>query len=107
MTDRSRRRLAVAALVLSLTAPATYMAQRLYERARHGPVDPSLILMSTHVDYLWRIAVATWWGGCCALLSWLWLRRRDDAGCDDWARRTAAAIVASAAVVTWLAWRLP
>jgi phosphotransferase system glucose/maltose/N-acetylglucosamine-specific IIC component len=97
-------RWALAALVFAATAPAAYVAQRLYQRARSGEIDPSLILMSTHVDYLWRVAVATWIGGVAALLAVAWQARVEE-------RASAATIawiaVACAAATALLAWRFP
>ena len=67
--DGRRSPIARGAFVFSVVAPATYVALRLYEIARTGHVDPSLILRSTHVGYLWRIAIATWWGLTCAFIA--------------------------------------
>jgi hypothetical protein len=94
-------RLALAGLVFAVAAPAIYVAQRVYQRARSGEVDPALILESTHVDYLWRVAVATWCAGACALVVVLW--RGDE-------RRPLAlawGAVLGAALVALLAWRYP
>ena len=65
--DERRRRVARAAIVFALVAPISYVLLRLYEIARSGHVDPSLILRSTHVGYLWRVAIASWWALTCAL----------------------------------------
>jgi hypothetical protein len=106
-TERSepRRALALAALVFGLTAPLTYVLQRVYERARVGVVDPTLILRSTHVDYLWRVGVATWWAGTCALVTWLTWRERPAGPAAT--RRLAWAAVVAGALVALLAWRRP
>jgi hypothetical protein len=96
---------AVAALVFALTAPLTYALVRVYERARVGVFDPALVLRSTHVDYLWRAAIASWWGATCALVVWLALRSR--AAPASLATRLAAAGLAAGAVVAVLAWLRP
>ena len=103
--DARRSRVALAALVFALTAPLTYVLVRVYERTRVGVFDPALVLRSTHVDYLWRAAIATWWGVTCALVVWLALRSPKAP-----ARLTpllAAVGLAAGALVAVLAWLRP
>jgi hypothetical protein len=102
MTTELRRKLAVGAVAFAATAPATYMLHRVYERLRAGTVDPSLILLSTHVDFLWRVAVATWVGGLAALAA---THRLTDPARR--ARSLAGIAAALAALVALVAWRLP
>jgi hypothetical protein len=59
-----------AAAVFALVAPTSYAALRLYEIARTGAIDPSLILLSSHVGYLWRIVIASWWAATCAFIAY-------------------------------------
>lgn len=66
--DDRRRRGAAAAAAFAVIAPITYVGLRLFELARSGHVDPSLILRSTHVGYLWRVTIATWWALTCAFV---------------------------------------
>lgn len=105
LDTRRREAVALGALVFATVAPAAYVAQRLYERARGGAVDPSLILTSNHVDYLWRIAIASWFAGLCALYAgYLVLGGRLR---DRWAAQLLPIATVIAALVALLSWRLP
>ena len=94
-------RLAFGALVFALTAPLGYIAQRSYEIARVGRIDPSLVLKTTHIDYLWRAVVALWFGGLCALLATAVLDR------NSWSARLGPASIAIGLLVLVTAWLLP
>jgi hypothetical protein len=99
-SDERRRRAAGAAVVFALVAPISYVALRLYEIARSGHVDPSLILKSTHVSYLWRVAIATWWALGCAFIAY-------GQGAKMSPRRAGSAAVALGALVIALAFAYP
>ena len=77
--DPSRRmELAFGGLVFAVAAPVAYVAQRLYGRLRApGVVNPAIILRSSHVEYYWRVAVATWFAVAVAILVAPRLARRD------------------------------
>jgi hypothetical protein len=109
MTERADKRetAALGALVFAAVAPLAYVTQRVYERARYGTVDPSLILQSTHVDYLWRIAIATWWAGACAIVVALLFRNRSTEARSRAGRRIGIAALAFAALAVVLAWSSP
>lgn len=63
----NRGALARGALVFAVVAPATYMALLLYGRWRaKAVVDPSLIILASHVGFLWRVAIASWFGAVWA-----------------------------------------
>ena len=94
-------RLAFGALVFALTAPLGYIAQRSYEIARVGRIDPSLVLKTTHIDYLWRAVIALWFGGLCALLATAVLQR------DPWSSRLGPASVVIGLIFLVTAWLLP
>ena len=64
-----QERRAFGALVFAVVAPATYMLMRLYELARHGRSDVSLIIASNHVGYFWRVSIAAWFALTCALIA--------------------------------------
>jgi hypothetical protein len=97
-----RSGVALAALAFAATAPGCYMAQRVYEIARIGRVDPSLVLLSSHVDFLWRCAIASWFGGICGLFVALVLTRR-----AELSRWLVAMVLTGAALVLLLAVRFP
>src|SRR5262245_13574133 len=93
-------RVALGALVFAACAPLFYMAQRAYEIARVGRVDPSLIMRTSHVDLLWRAAIAVWFAGvsaCLVVVGVPGLR----------ARSVAIASVVVGAVVLCLAFVIP
>ena len=101
----SRSAAAVASLAFTVGSLFSYTAVRLYELGRSGPVDPSLILMSAHAAYPWRVLVATWAGGFCALAALIMLgtelpasRRRRLARLGVLASALAALLLAAAAV---------
>jgi hypothetical protein len=99
-TPTRAERVALGALIFAVVAPACYVAQRLYEIARVGRVDPSLILRMSHVDYLWRATIACWFAGVCACLAVV-------AAPAIRARSIAIASVTIGAVVLCLAFVLP
>lgn len=106
-TDGRRQALARAALVFALVAPVSYSALRLYEIGRGGAVDPSLIMRSTHLGYLWRVIVASWWGITCAAIAfWRASSRTSPAKRDD-LRDWVAAIVVLGSVVTVVSFAFP
>ena len=94
-------RLALGALVFALAAPIGYIAQRAYEIARVGRIDPSLVLKTTHIDYLWRAAIALWFGGLCALFATTLLKSA------SWPQRLARASLPIGLLVLVAAWLLP
>lgn len=100
-TSSQRARLAFGALVFAVTAPFGYIAQRAYEIARVGRIDPSLVLKTTHIDYLWRGTIAFWFGGLCALLAMAVLAR------DAWFRRLGPISIVIGLMVLLTAWLLP
>ena len=66
---RRRVVLAYGGLVFAVAAPIAYVAQRLYGRFRAtGVVNPAIILRTSHVEYYWRVAVATWFAVAVAIL---------------------------------------
>jgi hypothetical protein len=97
-----RERIALAAIAFAATAPITYAMQRVVEVARSGRHDPSLILVSSHVDYLWRILIATWWGGACALFVYARSSTRAASHARRWAR--VALALSAVVVVASVAW---
>lgn len=78
-TESSRRmELAYGGLLFAVAAPLAYVAQRLYGRLRApGVVNPAIILRSSHVEYYWRVAVATWFAVAIAILFAPRLAHRD------------------------------
>lgn len=105
MTRERRVALSLAAAVLGITAPVAYVAQRLYEIARSGPVDPLSILRDSHTAFYWRAAVATWWAGLFAVMAYGIAR-------SDGARRFVTQALTWAAVplvivLAFLSWWFP
>jgi hypothetical protein len=103
---RARRAaLALAAAVFALAAPVAYVAQRIYEVARSGPVDPLLILRDSHTGFYWRAATATWWAGLFAIMAYG--AARNDGPRARLARALAWSGLPLVIVVVLLAWWLP
>jgi hypothetical protein len=71
LRDEHAHALARAGLTFALVAPLTYLVERVLERLRAPAVDPGLILASTHMAFVWRSIVATWFGGAAAALVFL------------------------------------
>lgn len=95
--------LAYGGLVFALAAPLAYIAQRLYGRLRApGVVNPAIILRSSHVEYYWRVAVATWFAVAVAILIADRLARRERPG-----RAWTAGSTISIALCVLLAWLYP
>lgn len=99
--DERRRRAARSAVVFALMAPVTYAALRLYEIARAGHVDPTLILRSTHIGYVWRAAIAAWWALTCAFVLYGFDLR------PARVKRTTAIAAALTALVTIMSFAFP
>ena len=75
-TSRERAR-AIAFLAGGLGAAVAYVLQRTVEVAQSGPVDPTLILATSHVAFYWRAAIAGWLGVVVAGVVYAWLVRRE------------------------------
>jgi hypothetical protein len=101
----ARRAAAAAALVAGLCAASAYVAVRLWERLRTGPLDPALVVSEAHVGFYWRAAVAGWAGLAGAAVAFVWLRGRASEAVDLAAARAgrAAPLVAlGCALLVWL-----
>jgi hypothetical protein len=105
--DAWRGDLALGGLVFAAVAPSVYAFERLYERARVGVVDPALILMTTHVDYLWRVGVAVWCGGVAALFAIVVTRPRRRQPAPRVERALALLTLVAAVATAALAFRFP
>lgn len=93
---------ALAAAAFGVVAPIAYLGQRLYERARSGPIDPLLVLRDAHTAFYWRACTALWWAGLATLFVYAWAARRDAPESAARALRLAVAPLALAiAVVAW------
>ncbi|MBX3270405.1 MAG: hypothetical protein KF729_09105 [Sandaracinaceae bacterium] len=93
---------ALAAACFGLAAPLAYVGQRLFERARGGVADPTLILWEAHTAFYWRAGTAAWWAGVIAIGVYALARRR--APTERVTRALAVALVPIAialVVVTW------
>ena len=97
--------LALAGLTFSFVAPLTYLAERVMERMRAPVVNPGLILLSTHLGYVWRAVVATWFGAACAGLVYLAMREEDTSVAH--ATKVSAGIVAVGALLAVVALFFP
>lgn len=104
-TRRSDRRaaLALTAAAFGGLAPVAYVAQRLYERARGGPIDPTLVLRESHTAFYWRACTAAWWAGIAAIAIYAWAARRDPP--EGGVRRLRLAVAPLVLAVALLAWR--
>ena len=100
-----RPALALAAATFGLFAPLAYLGQRLYERARAQPLDPTLILRESHTAFYWRAGTAAWWAGIAAIVVFAWASRR--APGERGVRALYWATLPFAAAVVWIAWRHP
>lgn len=105
MTRGRRAGLAVAAAVLAIAGPIAYVAQRLYELARSGPVDPLSILRDSHTAFYWRAATATWWAGLFALMAYA--IARSEGARQRIASAIAWTVVPLVVVVGLLSWWFP
>lgn len=101
--ETSRREaLSLAAIAFALTAPATYVAERVLEHVRGEAGDPRMILATLHTVYYWRVAVAFWWAGVVAILVFVRVAPTEKA-----ARRLLALALVLFPVFVLLAARLP
>ncbi len=103
--DERASAVSLAGLTFAVIAPLTYIAQRMLERVRAPVVNPGLILISTHLGYVWRSAVAAWFGAACAGLVYLALR--DEKANVRHATRLSAGLVVTGLGLAWLALRYP
>lgn len=90
--DSRSRALAFAGLFFACLAPLTYGILRAIERARAPLVDPGQILASTHMAFIWRTAVATWFGFITAGVAYVVVRSSPPSRASI--NRVAASIVA-------------
>lgn len=103
-TKRSERRaaLALTAAAMGALAPLAYLAQRLYERARTGPIDPTLILRESHTAFYWRAGAAAWWAGVAAIAIYAWsVRREAPERASRLLRLAVAPLVLAIALLAW------
>lgn len=98
-TKRSSAALAAAAF--GVAAPVAYLGQRLYERARAGPIDPLLVLREAHTAFYWRAGTAAWWAGLVAIAVYVVASRRDDAPAARAMRLAVLPIAVAVAVIAW------
>jgi len=103
--DLRARALAMAGIAFAFTAPLTYVVERVLERLRAPAVDPGLILVSTHMAFVWRAVVATWFG--CAAAALVFLSQRDGETMAPRAPRLMAALAGLALVIGIVALAFP
>ena len=103
--DAQGRALAYAGLTFATVAPLTYATERILERLRAPVADPGLVLLSTHMGFVWRALVATWFGVATAALVFLSLRDGRSPGIR--ARSFGIALVVIGVLVATAAVALP
>lgn len=106
MPSSKRIALAISSLVFGLAASMTYLAERLYERLRHGKSDPRLIIGEQHAMFYWRAFIAVWWGSVIALVLFRLLRVGSGDVSVRSTRLTWAALLLAPVALLW-AYRLP
>ena len=106
MTSARRSWWAVFALSAGVAVGAAYLAVRVVERLRSGPVDPAAIVSEAWVRLYGRIALSLWMG----LPMGGWIAGRLTRGEVDEAVRTTRlrrAVIALLVVAPLIAWRVP
>ncbi len=100
--EERRRTWALAGLAFALVAPVAYIAQRLFDHALVGDVDPLSMLRQTHVAYYWRAATASFWGGLAAMVVLMVGAERIPTPEPRHAGRLLAFIAATFVVLAWI-----
>lgn len=94
MSDRTRVRLALAAIAACVTSTALYAVLRVAQKLLFTEPDPALIVWSAHAGFFWRAWTSVYVGGMVGFVAWV------AAGRD--AARTARVLATALVVATLL-----
>lgn len=107
MSDEDRVAVGVASLWFGIVASFAYVAQRIVESLRSGPVDLTLVVYSIHTSFYWRALTATFWGGLAAIVAFALARRASKEQLARSLRVVRSGIVVFALILAGLSWAWP
>ncbi|MBK8173430.1 MAG: hypothetical protein IPK60_24275 [Sandaracinaceae bacterium] len=107
MRDDVRRALPVASFAFGIGASLAYVAQRIVERLRSAPIDPTLLVFTIHTSFYWRVLTATFWGGVFGIIAYAIAHRLSDEQQGRCYRALSRAIVPIALILAYCSWRFP